>query len=321
MVGAEAEIVQHKIVVAHRGVAGDQPLTQRGVELGRGHNVGAHGHDARGDLGRHCWPVHRQQTIARQHRKARTHLALRGAGTHHIAAVQRRHGRTFKQTHARSLCGTRQTQRVFERVQMARTRFAHRRAITRAADVALHIVAFGPVDLDAFGRQKLGLFTQGPNLAGRIGNVHITRHPIALDLMLLHARLQQVHRLHRHVPSALRIGRAQLRFKRSLPAGKTHDGLATVAPTRARAHAVGLEHHHVQAFLGQIDRRRQTRKARPDHHHIGLQIVLQSWLRRGPLHAGLVVTALVELRVAAQQTGRTQHHGRAPWRLATSPLR
>ncbi len=305
MIGAEAEIVQHKIVVAHRGVAGDQPLTQRGVELGRAHDVGPHRHDARRNLGRHRRPVHGQQAISRQHRKTRPHLTLRGSGTHHIAAVQGRHGRAFKQTHARSLRGLRQTQRVLERMQMPRARFAHRRAVTRAADVALDIVAFGPIHLDALGRQKIGLFAQRSNLAGRVGHVQITRHPIAIDLMLAHARLQQVHRLHRQVPSALRIDLAQLRLKRSLAAGKTHDGLATVAPTRARAHAVGLKHDHIQPFFGQIERGRQTRETRAYHHHIGLQAFLQGWPRLWPLHTGFVVTALVELRVAAQQIRST----------------
>ena len=52
-----------------------------------------------------------------------------------------------------------------------------------------------------------------------------------------------------------------------------------------------------------------------------LQAFLQGWLRCGPLHAGLVVAALVELCVTAQQIRCTQHHAKPPRRLATSPLR
>ena len=207
----------------------------------------------------------------------------------------------LKHPHTGLLGRAQQTQRVFQRVQVARHLFIGRRRVTRTVDVLSHRIALGPAHLNAALAQIIGIAAQLPRLARAVGHVQVARLPIGVDAMLRHALLHPLHRLHRHLPSAVGVGLAQLCFERPLAAGVTHNRLPTVAPTGAAAHAVGFQQHHRQATLGQRQRAAQTRKAAAHHQHIGLQAPGQGGCRRRAQHTGLVIAALVELGVRLQQ--------------------
>ena len=207
----------------------------------------------------------------------------------------------LKHPHTGLLGRAQQTQRVFQRVQVARHLFIGRRRVTWAVDVLSHRLALGPAHLNTARAQIVGIAAQLPRLARAVGHVQVARLPIGVDAVLRHALLHPLHRLHRQGPGPVGVGLAQLRFERPLPAGVTHNRLATVAPARATAHPVGLQQHHRQATLGQRQRAAQAGKAAAHHQHIGLQAPGQGGCRRRAQHTGLVIAALIELGVRLQQ--------------------
>ena len=270
MVGAEAEIVEHEVVVAHRCVVRDQALAQRRLQRRGAHDVGAHRHDARRDLGRDLRPVLGQCCVARQHTKTRGDLPARCHRHQRGATPQPHHRRALKDAHPGGLRRTRQTQRVLERVQVARGFFVKRRHVARTAYQPLHLSALGPFANHAAPLVVSKLRAQCVGLGARIGHVGVAALPVAIDGVGSDALLDQVHRLHRHVPGLLGALHAQLLVKLLLATRKTHDGLAAVSPAGATANAVGFEQHHAHAALRQLECGGQTRKATTDHHHVGL---------------------------------------------------
>ena len=111
----------------------------------------------------------------------------------------------FVQDHAQALRCTRQTQGVFERMQMARAVFVSCQTIARRVDqapdlIALRQIACQPVVLGLmieFG-QQLARF------ARRFGHIHIAWLPITVDSKVVDALLNDVQAFERVPPGLLR---------------------------------------------------------------------------------------------------------------------
>ena len=172
-----------------------------------------------------------QRVVACQYTKARLHLAAGGVGHKRLAPVQPQHGAVLKDAHTQTLRSARQTQPVFERMQVPRRGIKRAGVVARAADMSLHITAQGQVHRKiVVARHDRHLGLQGARLARRIGHVQVALDPVAGDAKVANALINQIQRLQRQVPRQTRLRLAQLVFKRFLATGKTSDRLTTVAP-------------------------------------------------------------------------------------------
>ena len=191
---------------------------------------------------------------------------------------------------------------------MAGALFVKGRHIARAVDQAAHgVVALGPFTGHSPPLVVVGLFAQRLGLGPGLGHVGVAAHPVAIDGVFPDPLVHQLHRLDRHVPGALGVGRAELRLEGFLPARVAHDHLTAVTPAGARPDAVGLQHHHRQPPLRHLQGRTQARKTGAHDHHVGVHRAVQGWLVGTARGAGFVIAFLVELGIGMDERGG---HGR-----------
>lgn len=102
---------------------------------------------------------------------------------------------------------------------------------------------------------------QGIKMFGADGHGGIAACPVALDMVLAHARIDQFHRIERLLPKPLRLRLAQLLLDFGNAAGIVADDLAAAAAGSAIADAGGFDQGNMMAGFGQRQGGAQARQA------------------------------------------------------------
>lgn len=274
VVGAQAEVVGHELVVDHATVprqqrARDVRCERRGRDL-----IGADRQQPARQ--RRIEPV--DVRVAREHEHVRAHFAMRGASdvaAGRLATIE--HAALLEDAAAGPLDRLRETERELQRIQMAGLGIVERGEIARAADPLGHLVLpdhAQPVVAPALRRFVSSLCERrdatrahrGPQAAGPVVDVEpVTRGQFA------HFGRGPAHA----VPQQARAIAAERILERLHVARPAEQRLTAVAARCGPRDAARLEHDHALAREREPQRRVQPAKARADDQHVGVDTFAQ----------------------------------------------
>ncbi|MDT4834503.1 hypothetical protein FQZ97_681410 [compost metagenome] len=269
MVGGEAEVVGHELVVDHAAVLRQQRARQFRVQRRGGHLVGAHRQQAAGELAVEAVDI----GVAGQHQHLAAHFALGGAGDEAVrgfAVFQ--HLALLVDAPAGGFDGSGQALGQLERVEVGGLRVVEGGLVARAGDplgqlVAAdqaHLVVAPFVDgvcLGLFQQLDPALLHRGPEAADPV--VHV-------EAMALRQLAHLIGSPAHAVPETAGALQAQGLFQRRHIAGPAQQGLPTIAPGRGPGHPAGFQQCHALAGQRQAQAGVQAAEAGADDQDIGV---------------------------------------------------
>ena len=207
-----------------------------------------------------------------------------------------------------------QPERVFQRVQVARSRVMERGDKTWAGDPVADLVGPDEPRRVAVALKIVGRRAQPPRVARAHRREEVAAAPLAVDRETLAAPMDQVQRLDACIPDDARGLQAELRLDHVRLAGQTGQGLAAVAAARTAADIARFQQRHCEAPVRQLDRGRQPRQAAAHDRDIARPAPFQrreslfAWGARG-------VAAVTSEVIGAQERGlrlvHVRHHPRS----------
>ena len=180
-------------------------------------------------------------------------------------------------------------QRQIQRMKVAAGVIDQHAGIAVAADLTLVGVAFQQFELIvAVTLPQRLMMPQGFELLGVAGGEQVAVAQVALDAVGRDALADHPVALERHVAQSTSRLDAVLVFDHVHVAAVAVDDLAAIAPRGAIADARGFQHDHLQAFLGQMQRRRQAGESGAHHAHVAADIGRQRRARRRGIGRGRI---------------------------------
>mmetsp|Transcript_22555 Transcript_22555/g.36707 ORF Transcript_22555/g.36707 Transcript_22555/m.36707 type:complete len:390 (+) Transcript_22555:244-1413(+) len=286
---AEPEVVHHKAPIRHRDVTGQNTrsvLAQRG----RGRDKVVDWHDAGG----HAVLQFAEVAVAGvDHMRSHNHAVL-GPYRSWITIGDLGHRTAFINHRTCRFGRPGQAQCKPQWMQVARIPI-HDAALIgrRGAYLGKGLFRQNLYRIVIVGLHVIGIVVQVTDVARAFGSPGHTGFQITCDLMVGDQRLDQILGFLPQSPQRAGIVFAQHRLQIGLFDPLARPQLPAIAARRTKACALRLNHHNPPSRLRQVQRRRQTRIARPHDTDIGLNLATQGRARLGHRRCGRIPTVRV----------------------------